>query len=382
MAMAIAAPTPPTLLPRALAARRAAGPSARVSCQPRRPALICRAQAGDEQRPPPPPPPAGGEEPAAESAREPDATLQLPAEVVQRLRTTVFSFDTFFVTQVENYQANGVLFKGNLRGDPAAAYAMLVDRLAQELGGAYKMYLLETQEEQKVGALAGVGWMQVLDAPRSNARSTAMRAARLPPLRTQVVVVLPVSAVQPQVSPTNEALLAAVFGATTLATTLNIFGAELFNAALLEVGWDPAAVQSALPGTAAFLTILGTLLLLRVMLLPHSLPAAASAAPCCLRQPLPQRTGPPRLPPQPHTSWGTARRRARGGWSWRRRCSSPRGWGCWAALAPSPASSHSSPTVPAWRRWRRRARCGAPPSPPPSCWLAPRSRRRGRAAWN
>ena len=33
------------------------------------------------------------------------------------------------LSQVENYQANGVLFKGNLRGDPATAYDRIAARL-------------------------------------------------------------------------------------------------------------------------------------------------------------------------------------------------------------------------------------------------------------
>ena len=44
-----------------------------------------------------------------------ERTLQIPPEVIQRLRNVIFGFD-FFVTSVENYQANGVLFKGNIRG--------------------------------------------------------------------------------------------------------------------------------------------------------------------------------------------------------------------------------------------------------------------------
>ncbi len=35
----------------------------------------------------------------------------------------------FFVTGVEDYQANGVLFKGNLRGDPARAHRHISERL-------------------------------------------------------------------------------------------------------------------------------------------------------------------------------------------------------------------------------------------------------------
>ena len=54
--------------------------------------------------------------------------LQLPPEVVQRLRSVIFGFD-FFVSKVENYQAAGVLFKGTLRGDAAVAYDRIAARL-------------------------------------------------------------------------------------------------------------------------------------------------------------------------------------------------------------------------------------------------------------
>lgn len=56
--------------------------------------------------------------------------MQLPREVIQQLRDVVFGFDTFYVTGVENYQANGVLFKGNLRGRSAAeSYSRTSSRL-------------------------------------------------------------------------------------------------------------------------------------------------------------------------------------------------------------------------------------------------------------
>ncbi|KAI3424741.1 hypothetical protein D9Q98_008130 [Chlorella vulgaris] len=138
------------------------------------------------------------------------------------MRDTVFSFDSFFVQSVENYNADGVLFKGNLRGDPAAAYAKLSARLKEQLGERYKLYLLEDQEEKPVA------------------------------------VVLPVDAVKTRVAPGTEAGLALLFGATSIATTLNINGAELFNAALLTVGWEPEAAAAALPGTLAFLAIMAT----------------------------------------------------------------------------------------------------------------------------
>lgn len=82
-----------------------------------------------------------------------------------------------------------------------------------------------------------------------------------PPTRVspQVAVLLPVAAAQAQVvgGPPAELALAAAFGAATLATTLNTFDAQLFNAALLTAQWDPEAVAGAAPGAAAFLGILG-----------------------------------------------------------------------------------------------------------------------------
>lgn len=106
----------------------------------------------------------------------------------------MFGYDSFFVTSVENYQQNGVLFKGNLRGDPSKAYSKLALRLQvrpqkdalpskaaqgvtfpnetqhslclirqEVVGDAYTLFLLEDREEQSVAvvlptsALSGPG---------------------------------------------------------------------------------------------------------------------------------------------------------------------------------------------------------------------------------
>lgn len=78
---------------------------------------------------------------ASESPEEEEQTtgrnLQLPTQVIQRLRNVIFGFD-FFVTSVENYQANGVIFKGNLRGDASDAY----DRIAARLKVFIAAYML------------------------------------------------------------------------------------------------------------------------------------------------------------------------------------------------------------------------------------------------
>ena len=87
----------------------------------------------DWQGPAPQLPPEGGPSPPADGrpagVAAPERSLQLPKDVIERLKTSVFGFDTLFVTSVENYAANGVLFKGNLRGDPAALYPRMASRL-------------------------------------------------------------------------------------------------------------------------------------------------------------------------------------------------------------------------------------------------------------
>lgn len=209
---------------------------------------------------------------------------------------------------------DGVLFKGNLRGDPAQAYAKLTQRLQvqtllchtqricprsagsmptrhtqcsitalrltsvplpshpqAELGDQYKLYLLEDQEEKPVRRWGGGNGcrsrsgtaprvssaMPLLEVPMPLHAHSCQLTIPLHNAQLQVAVVLPLASVLPQFGPLPEPALAALLGLTTVATTLNINGAELFNAALLTVGWDPAAVTEALPGTAAFLAILG-----------------------------------------------------------------------------------------------------------------------------
>lgn len=66
--------------------------------------------------------------PAPPEVEQDTMGYQLPSEVIARLRETVFGFDTFFVTKTENYQADGVLFKGNLRGDPKESYECMQRR--------------------------------------------------------------------------------------------------------------------------------------------------------------------------------------------------------------------------------------------------------------
>lgn len=171
---------------------------------------------GDGQKP-------GSEEPSSSPATlsgESKSDMQLPREVIQQLRDVVFGFDTFYVTSVENYQANGVLFKGNLRGrSPAEAYARTAKRFQTVMGDDYQLYFLEDQQNKPVA------------------------------------VVLRKDATQELTPALPEGVLAALFAAGTIVTTLNTYGLPLLDPSKLDL--NPSTVTAALPGTLAFFALLG-----------------------------------------------------------------------------------------------------------------------------
>lgn len=57
----------------------------------------------------------------------------------------IFGLDRFFATETVPYQ-NGVIFNGNLRGDPAAVHADLTTRLKACVGDRYRLFLIENPE--------------------------------------------------------------------------------------------------------------------------------------------------------------------------------------------------------------------------------------------
>lgn len=80
--------------------------------------------------------------------------LQVSKEVIETLRNKVFGFDTMWVTSVDNYQQDGVIFKGNVRNkDPSAAYAKMKQRLADVMGDRWQIFLLEDKEEKPTAVL-------------------------------------------------------------------------------------------------------------------------------------------------------------------------------------------------------------------------------------
>jgi hypothetical protein len=166
--------------------------------------------------------PIGGEA-AEERADLQITTTRLPKAVIEKLRYSVFGYDTLWVTAVDNYEESGVVFKGNLRSkDPAAAYARMAQKLEAELGSEWQIFLLEDKDE----------------------RPTA--------------VVLPATAREAEVSKFTEVWLTAVFGLLTLATTLNSAGLPLlqFIADPFRTAMTAAEVADAAPLAGAFLLTL------------------------------------------------------------------------------------------------------------------------------
>jgi hypothetical protein len=162
----------------------------------------------------------GSETAAEDSLVTPDQPLRLPNSTVQLLRDRVFSLDTFFVQSADNYGDNGLVFKGNIRGEPSAVQQKLQARLDQDLPG-YSIFILQDRDDKPTA------------------------------------VILPRSAAEFQSSATSEWILSIILGLSTVGTTLNVFNAQLFNAALLVFN-NPNAdqIQGALPGTLATLLIL------------------------------------------------------------------------------------------------------------------------------
>jgi membrane-associated protease RseP (regulator of RpoE activity) len=74
--------------------------------------------------------------------------IPIPDEEMSTIRS-IFGIDTFFATETIPYQ-DGVIFKGNLRGEPEATHNRLTASLQQKLGEKYRLFLVENTDDKPV----------------------------------------------------------------------------------------------------------------------------------------------------------------------------------------------------------------------------------------
>ncbi|MDT7944868.1 MAG: site-2 protease family protein, partial [Cyanobacteriota bacterium PSP.bin.10] len=89
-----------------------------------------------------------GEAPSAgEAPLEAPAVLQrISAEDLQAIQS-IFGLDTFFVTETVPY-GEGAIFKGNLRQEAEVVLPLLVEKLKEQVGSRYQLFLVEDPAEK------------------------------------------------------------------------------------------------------------------------------------------------------------------------------------------------------------------------------------------
>lgn len=149
-----------------------------------------------------------------------DELIKIPKETIEILKNQVFGFDTFFVTSHEPYEV-GVLFKGNLRGEPAKSYEKITRRLEDNFGDQYKLFLLVNPED---------------DRP--------------------VAVVVPRKTLQPETTAIPEWFAAGAFGLVTVFTLL-LRNVPALQSNLLSTFDNLELLKSGAPGALVMGLILG-----------------------------------------------------------------------------------------------------------------------------
>lgn len=87
----------------------------------------------------------GGDQVVAATAPGPQK-LAIPPEDLAQIEG-IFGIDTYFRTETIPYD-QGAIFRGNLRGQPAATQTQLAQTLAERLGDRYRLFLVENQEQR------------------------------------------------------------------------------------------------------------------------------------------------------------------------------------------------------------------------------------------
>ncbi|MEG4623918.1 site-2 protease family protein [Microcoleus sp. w1-18aA5] len=141
--------------------------------------------------------------------------IPVPVEDLKAIKG-IFGIDTFFATETIPYQ-DGVILKGNLRGDPEQVHSRLTASLKEKLNDRYRLFLVENQDEKPV------------------------------------VIILP-STNDPQPTTVSQKILAVVLLLATIATSLETGGLllsfDFFN--------SPARSLEVLPIAAGIWAVLGS----------------------------------------------------------------------------------------------------------------------------
>ncbi|MEG4487400.1 site-2 protease family protein [Microcoleus sp. D2_18a_B4] len=141
--------------------------------------------------------------------------IPVPVEDLKAIKG-IFGIDTFFATETIPYQ-DGVILKGNLRGDPEQVHSRLTASLEERLNDRYRLFLVENQDEKPV------------------------------------VIILP-STNDPQPTTVSQKILAVVLLLATIATSLETGGLllsfDFFN--------SPARYLEVLPIAAGIWAVLGS----------------------------------------------------------------------------------------------------------------------------
>ncbi|MEG4045714.1 site-2 protease family protein [Microcoleus sp. Pol17_C1] len=151
----------------------------------------------------------------ASPANNESEIIPVPVEDLKAIKG-IFGIDTFFATETIPYQ-DGVILKGNLRGDPEQVHSRLTASLEERLNDRYRLFLVENQDDKPV------------------------------------VIILP-STNDPQPTTVYQKILAVVLLLATIATSLEtgglLLGFDFFN--------SPARYLEVLPIAAGIWTVLGS----------------------------------------------------------------------------------------------------------------------------
>jgi len=103
---------------------------------------------GDQNSAPSSPPPREPVKTLTSPTTNQSQIIPVPAEDLKAIQG-IFGVDTFFATETIPYQ-DGLILKGNLRGNPEQIHSRLSASLQEKLGDRYRLFLVENQDDKPV----------------------------------------------------------------------------------------------------------------------------------------------------------------------------------------------------------------------------------------